>query len=127
MAFQWRWTELIAIINYFGGRADRLDDEQVGRTRWYIKGDNWVRSWVEDDAIQWAVYPDSQTEEKVRSHDVFGAVLCSMWHSSDDVKDSGYVNLKINEELRDGGVIMGIMIMKMPFKTDQNYLGSRCL
>lgn len=127
MAFLWRWTELIAIINYSGGRADRLNDEQVGRRGWSIKGDNWVHDWVEDDAIHWDAYPDSQTEERERSHDVFGAVLCLMWHSREDVKDSGYVNLKINEEVRDGGVIMGIVIMKMPFKTDQNYLGSICL
>ena len=45
------WYPLHYQLTYFGGRADRLDDEQVGRRGHSIKGDNWVHDWVEDDAI----------------------------------------------------------------------------
>lgn len=118
MAYQWRWTELVVIRSYSGGGADRLGDEPVERRR-RIKGDNRIFAlshWVGDDAVYWDVDTDSWTEKEI-SHDLFGAVLRLLWHSSEGAKDSGYVNLEIREEIRDGEVNMGVTIMKMAFKT----------
>ena len=44
---------MVVIRSYFGGRDDRLGDEQAERKR-RIKGDNWIfalSNWVEYDAV----------------------------------------------------------------------------